>query len=141
MIDNDGDNDDDDDDDDDDDEHITSSSPSALHAATGPLGRPRSTPVRERPGLSHPHSVDAAVGSSCASPNKTDFGDLGVERSSPRPVKASVGTRKFGTVPPILLGYGRNLLMTLPKRTTANCLVTIWRPISILPLYHKTTMI
>ena len=40
MNDIDGDN------DDDDDEQHTSSSPSALHAATGPLGRPRSTPVR-----------------------------------------------------------------------------------------------
>ena len=49
MNDNDGDN------NDDDDKQYTSSPPSsALHAATGPLGRPRSTPVRERPGLSHP---------------------------------------------------------------------------------------
>ena len=66
MINNDGDN-----DDDDDDEHITSS-PSALHAATGPLGRPRSTPVRERPGLSQPHHQDAVMGSPCASPNKSE---------------------------------------------------------------------
>ena len=59
INDNDGDN-------NDDDEQHTSSSPSVLHAATGPLGRPRSTPVRERPGVSQPHHQDAVMGSSCA---------------------------------------------------------------------------
>ena len=104
----------DDDNENDDDKHITSSS-SALHAATGPSGRPRSTPVRERPGLSHPHSVDAAVGSPLsqvsgvlsASPNKTEFGDLGVEHSSPRPVKASAGVRNVRNDAPAPAGNSR----------------------------------
>ena len=77
--------------------------------------RPRSVPVRERPGLSHPHSVDAAVGSplsqvsgvSSASPNKTEFGDLGVEHSSPRPVKASAGVRNVRNDAPAPAGNSR----------------------------------
>jgi hypothetical protein len=119
MIDNDGDN---DDDDDDDDGHITSS-PSALHAATGPLGRPRSTPVRERPGLSQPHHQDAVMGSSCASPNKTES-DEKREENRKEPVvtklirtdestdlsfvKASVGTRNIRDGAPAPAGNCRD---------------------------------
>ena len=72
-------------------------------------------PSRERAGLSHPHSVDAAVGSPLsqvsgvcsASPNKTEFGDLGVEHSSPRPVKASAGVRNVRNDAPAPAGNSR----------------------------------
>ena len=94
---------------------IITSSPSVLQAATGPPARPRSVPSRERAGLSHPHSVDAAVGSPLsqvsgvcrASPNKTEFGDLGVEHSSPRPVKASAGVRNVRNDAPAPAGNSR----------------------------------